>query len=40
MGCVHQTRPLTASVVPTLVTGSTFRLCDGTLSAVTGGVEP
>jgi len=27
-GCAHQSRPLLASITPTLVTGSTYRLCD------------
>jgi hypothetical protein len=35
-GCAHQTTPLVTSIAPTLVTGSTYRLCD---SAVPGPIE-
>jgi len=39
-GCPHQTRPLMASITSALVSGSTYRLCDGALPATADRIEP
>lgn len=36
-GCAHRARPLVARIDPTLISGSTYRLCD---SAVPATIEP